>query len=202
MRSSEQDQDAEDGEDPSSGQGSGSGSGSGVNNGEIRQWVFGYGSLISNESRTGVSEETGITSDTPPDGALFCTLAASFGYRRAFCSRSSTGFTALGLIKTDASPTRPHSSSTNTNNFNNSNSRTPRTDAHIDNTHPGSGGGGGYPISGVIFRVCISLPVCLCVAVSLCLCGSLSLALTLSHHILCTHTHTHTHTLHRCRPRA
>jgi tetratricopeptide (TPR) repeat protein len=58
-------------------------------------WCFGYGSLINNESRCGNSTSN---QDECEDGAVFVTVSPEFGYVRAFCSRSSTGFTALGLI--------------------------------------------------------------------------------------------------------
>ena len=51
-------------------------------------WVFGYGSIINNESRA---------LSTSDAGACFARLKAASGYVREWSFRSSTGFTALGV---------------------------------------------------------------------------------------------------------
>jgi cation transport regulator ChaC len=58
-------------------------------------WVFGYGSIINNESRA---------SSTSDDGACFVRLTA--GYVREWSFRSCTGFTALGVREVGPSEAR------------------------------------------------------------------------------------------------
>jgi tetratricopeptide (TPR) repeat protein len=55
-----------------------------------RAYIFGYGSLINNESRCG-------SNGMKANQAALVHIKASFGFSRAFCARSRTGFTALGL---------------------------------------------------------------------------------------------------------
>ena len=66
---------------------------------EGADYVFGYGSIINNLSRKStlqcVSDSSTVADNT--DHTVFATLSAKFGYRRCWCYRSSTGFTALGL---------------------------------------------------------------------------------------------------------
>lgn len=60
------------------------------------EFIFGYGSIINNDSRhlTLQSLHTGNTND---NFAVLATISPKFGYKRSWCYRSSTGFTALGL---------------------------------------------------------------------------------------------------------
>ena len=66
-----------------------------MSGGGVIDAVFGYGSIVNNESRAG-------TLAVPVDQALAvpCTLMPSAGYTRAWCFRSLTGFTALGVLPT------------------------------------------------------------------------------------------------------
>lgn len=62
-------------------------------------YVFGYGSIINNLSRRSTlqSLSQSAADEKRADCAVFATLSAKFGYKRCWCYRSSTGFTALGL---------------------------------------------------------------------------------------------------------
>lgn len=66
-------------------------------------FVFGYGTLISNTSRHTTlssiysSDGSSIPVDEQDSSSFLCHLRSSYGYKRSFCFRSSTGFTALGL---------------------------------------------------------------------------------------------------------
>ena len=61
-------------------------------------YVFGYGSIINSISRGSTLQCLSATTDEViVDHAVFATVSSSFGYRRCWCYRSSTGFTALGL---------------------------------------------------------------------------------------------------------
>lgn len=60
-------------------------------------FIFGYGSLISSKSRN--------ASVALPIPAIPVRISASFGYVRTWNDRSPTGFTALGLRKTNANET-------------------------------------------------------------------------------------------------
>jgi hypothetical protein len=65
-----------------------------------KDFVFGYGSIINNASRRSTlqSISTQLASrDQGVDDAVLATLSPEFGYKRCWCYRSSTGFTALGL---------------------------------------------------------------------------------------------------------
>ena len=55
------------------------------------QFLFGYGSLINSASRNATA--------ATPIPAIPVRVSAAFGYRRAWNSRSPSGFTALGLRK-------------------------------------------------------------------------------------------------------
>jgi len=72
-----------------------------------RVFLFGYGSLINNESRCGSS---GSNNAEKENDALLVRVSPAWGYTRAFCARSQTGFTALGLVSSP-DPT-PDSAST------------------------------------------------------------------------------------------
>ena len=62
-------------------------------------YVFGYGSIINNLSRRSTLQclSQSTTEGKHADHAIFASLSAKFGYKRCWCYRSSTGFTALGL---------------------------------------------------------------------------------------------------------
>ena len=62
-----------------------------------RTLVFGYGTLLNDESR---EREGGVQSR---DVCALADLTPEFGFSRSFCMRSSTGFTALGLVR-DGNP--------------------------------------------------------------------------------------------------
>ncbi len=66
----------------------------------MSKFIFGYGSLCNNESRCG---STGSGNAESEKNALFVRVSAQWGYIRAFCARSQTGFTSLGLLKQKAS---------------------------------------------------------------------------------------------------
>ena len=75
-------------------------------------WMLGYGTLLQNESRETTlraagMEEAAASNDehagSRSSEAYLVRLRGTFGYRRAFCFRSSTGFTALGLVREDGS---------------------------------------------------------------------------------------------------
>ena len=65
-----------------------------------RDFVFGYGSIINNASRKStlqsISSQASLR-DQGIDDAVLATVSPEFGYKRCWCYRSSTGFTALGL---------------------------------------------------------------------------------------------------------
>ena len=67
---------------------------------ECKDYVFGYGSIINNTSRKstlqGISPDF-VAAGAETDHAVIATLSPEFGYKRCWCYRSSTGFTALGL---------------------------------------------------------------------------------------------------------
>ena len=67
-----------------------------------RVFLFGYGSLLNNESRCG---SNGCNNAERENDALLVRVSKNWGYTRAFCTRSQTGFTALGLISSDTKPT-------------------------------------------------------------------------------------------------
>lgn len=63
-------------------------------------YVFGYGSIINNTSRRSTLQclpGSSAVADAGCENAVFVTLSPQFGYKRCWCYRSSTGFTALGL---------------------------------------------------------------------------------------------------------
>lgn len=67
---------------------------------ECKDYVFGYGSIINNVSRKSTLQSISpnlTASDADVDHAVIATLSPEFGYKRCWCFRSSTGFTALGL---------------------------------------------------------------------------------------------------------
>lgn len=63
----------------------------------MARYVFGYGTLINNESRrsTLLSVSSSETESNGP--SVLCELSGRAGLERAWCFRSATGFTALGL---------------------------------------------------------------------------------------------------------
>ena len=56
-------------------------------------FVFGYGSILNNESRHSTTQGQG----QPQEVVQYAHIKASAGYLREWTFRSSTGFTALGI---------------------------------------------------------------------------------------------------------
>ena len=68
-------------------------------------YLFGYGTLINNESRQATlvlcfGSGTSALQQAQDFPAFLVEISPEFGYRREFCFKSGTGFTALGLVPT------------------------------------------------------------------------------------------------------
>jgi cation transport regulator ChaC len=61
-------------------------------------YIIGYGSIINNSSRQMTLSKV-IPNYNEQVDAVAVVLSVKFGYKREWCYRSSTGFTALGLMK-------------------------------------------------------------------------------------------------------
>ena len=60
-------------------------------------YVFGYGTLINNESRRSTLLSVSSSESESNCSSVLCELSGRAGLERAWCFRSATGFTALGL---------------------------------------------------------------------------------------------------------
>jgi len=68
-------------------------------------FIFGYGSIINKSTHKTWASGTSAASETNAACAGVATVRRSFGYKRSWNFRSSTGFTALGVSKSSADPT-------------------------------------------------------------------------------------------------
>jgi len=62
-------------------------------------YVFGYGTLINNDSRLATLQSLS-SSSVVSENCFLAALSGDFGFERCWCFRSVTGFTALGLRET------------------------------------------------------------------------------------------------------
>ena len=68
-------------------------------------FIFGYGSIINKSTHKAWASGTSAASETHASCAGVATVRRSFGYKRSWNFRSSTGFTALGVNKSSVEST-------------------------------------------------------------------------------------------------
>lgn len=68
-------------------------------------FIFGYGSIINKSTHKAWASGTSAASETHAACAGVATVRRSFGYKRSWNFRSSTGFTALGVSKSSVEST-------------------------------------------------------------------------------------------------
>lgn len=83
-----------------------------ANSDDFEDFIFGYGSILNRASRCSTFASLGSASQV----AYSANLSKSFGYQRRWCFRSSTGFTALGIVRVaELASTSSESSATDIN---------------------------------------------------------------------------------------